>query len=220
MKEASYPRLALLLQFICLAIYMASSHALPTITTEKQNQTAITIEQNIQNLVDILTADTYIEYSKSMMVACYIAVDHGDHDLEHFHEYPLSSNISDFRDIRCVFRYGGPQAYERRSLFQVQNQWPLHWDRWETPSGGFYWPLEVLPFSWRKAVSYMSAERADRLLKAYGKHGPYQLVAIETTKRNPDGAWRFLNVQISDHDGGGQRTYFVDVRTGRIDETG
>ena len=49
----------------------------------------------------------------------------------------------------------------------------------------------------------MSAERADRLLRAYGQRGPYAVVGIEKTRRNPDGAWCFLNVQISDHDGGG-----------------
>ena len=217
MTEASYPRLALLLQFICIpAISLALSHALPV---ELQNPNDITIGQNVQNLVDTLTADPDISYRKSMMLTCYIAVDHGDHDPDHFHDYPLSSNIGDFRDIRCVFRYGGPLADERRSLFEVQNQWPLHWDQWQPPGEGFYFPSAVRPFSWRKAVRYMSAERANRLLKADEHRGPYALVSLGKTTAHPDGAWCFLNVQISDSEGGGQRTYFVDVRTGRVEET-
>ena len=66
MTKASYPRLALLLQFICFpAIYMPPSHAL---LAELQNQNAIPIGQNVQNLVDILTADPDIRYRESMMV--------------------------------------------------------------------------------------------------------------------------------------------------------
>ena len=193
---------------------MASSHALPAAL---QDQNAITIGQNVQNLVDTLTADPDIRYRKSMMVTCYIAVDHGDHDPDHFHEYPLSSNIGDFRDIRCAFRYGGPIANERHSLFFVQNRWPLHWDQWEPPGENFSYSGEILPFSWRKAVRYMGAERANRLLKADGHRGPYALVSLEKTMAHPDGVWCFLNVQIPD--GGGQRTYVVDVRTGRVEET-
>lgn len=195
---------------------MASSHALPA---AMQNQNATTIGQNVQNLVDTLTADLDIRYRKSTMLVCYIAVDHGDHDPEHFHDYPLSSNIGDFRDIGCVFRFGGPIADERRSFFQVRNRWPLHWDQWGPPSDGIYYPFKVLPFSWRKAVSHMSAERANRLLKAHGHRGPYALVSLGKTTAHPDGAWCFLNVQIPDGEGGGQRTYFVDVRTGRVEET-
>ena len=195
---------------------MVSSHVLPA---ELQSQNDITIGRNVQNLVDTLTADPDIRYRKSMMVVCYIAVDHGDHDPDHFHEYPLSSNIGDFRDIRCMFRYGGPVADEKHSWFQVQNRWPLHWDQWEPPSGSFYYHWLNLSFSWRKAVRYMSAERANRLLKAHGHRGPYALVSLGKTTAHPDGAWCFLNVQIPDPDGGGQRTYFVDVRTGRVEET-
>lgn len=222
MTEAFYPRLALLLQFICFpTVYMAPSHA-PV--AELQNQNAIPIGQNIQNLVDTLTADPDIRYGKSTMAICYIAVDHGDHDPDHFHDYPLSSNIGDFRDIVCVFRYGGPMAgsfnfYERRPFFQVRNKWPLYWDQWWPPSGSFYSPFEAPPFSWRKAVSYMSAERANRLLKAHGHQGPYARVSLGKTTAHPDGVWCFLNVQITDAEGGGQRTYFVDVRTGRVEET-
>lgn len=53
--------------------------------------------------------------------------------------------------------------------------------------------------------------------KADGHRGPYALVSLGKTTAHPDGAWCFLNVQIPD--GGGQRTYFVDVRTGRVEET-
>ena len=226
MTEASYPRLALLLQSVCfLAIFMTPSRALlaelqnQTLLAGMQNQNAITIGQNVQNLVNELTADPDIRYRKSMMTTCYIAVDHGDHDPEHFHDYPLSSNIGDFRDIRCVFRYGGPVPDEEGPFFQVENKWPLYWDQWGPPSHSFPYPFKILPFSWRKAVSYMSAERANRLLKAQGHRGPYALVSLGNTTAHPYGGWCFLNVQIPDPEGGGQRTYIVDVRTGRVEET-
>ena len=214
MTKAPYPRLALLLPFLCFpARYMALSLAL-------QNQSALTIGQNVQNLVDRLTAVPEVRYKESMMLTCSAAVDHGDRD-EHFREYPLSSNIGDFRDIGCVFRYGGltTTAEESDTLFQVKNEWPLYWDQWEPPNENVY-SLETLQaFSWRKAVGYMSAERADRSLKASGRQGPYATVSLAWTRTHPDGAWCFLNVQITDAQGGGQRTYFVDVRTGRVEET-
>ena len=214
MTEASYPRLALLLQLICFsAIYMAPSHAF---SVQLRNRNGTTIEQNVQNLVDTLTANPDIAYGKSMMLGCYTAVDHGDHDPEHFHDYPLSSNISHFRDIRCVFQYGGPIAEEGRSLFLVENQWPLHWDRWRPPTEDVVYFFEILPFSWRQAVSYMGSERADRLLKADGHRGPYASVDLVKTMAHPDGAWCFLKVQMPD---GGQRNYHVDVRTGRVEQT-
>lgn len=221
MTGASYPRLALLLQLIYItAIYITQIHAFPAeLELEPQSSNDIPIGQNIQMLMDTLAADPDIRYRKSTVVVCYIAVDHGDHDPEHFHDYPLSSNIGDFRDIRCIFRYGGPMAEERESLFQVENRWPLHWDEWEPPGHGFYWPFEVRSFSWRRAVRYMSAERANRLLKARGHRGPYELVSLQITTAHPEGVWCFLNVQLTDAEGGGQRTFIVDVRTGRVEET-
>lgn len=217
MTKASYPRLALLLQLICFpAIYTALRHA-PV--TELHNQNAISIGQNIQNLLDTITADPDIRYRDSTMAVCYIAVDHGDHDPEQFHDYPLSNSIGDFRDIMCFLRYGGPIADPRYPFFQVRNQWPLYWDEWWPPSGPVYDPWGILTFSWREAVSYMSAERADRLLKAHGQHGPYACVSLGKNAAHPHGAWCFLNVQITDAQGGGQRTFWVDVRTGRVEQT-
>ena len=216
MTKAFYPRLALLLQFFCFpAIFIVTSNALPA-GMQKRNVT--TIGQNIRNLVDILTADPDIVYHDSMMIACYVAVDYGDHDPDHFHEWPLSSNISEFRDIRCIFRNGGPIADLRRSYFQVPNKWPLHWDQWGSPGDTFYYPFEVLPFSGRTALSYIGAERADILLKAQGHRGPYALVSLEKVPGHPNATWLFRKVQIPDGEGGGERTYFVDVRTGRVGE--
>ena len=65
----------------------------------------------------------------------------------------------------------------------------------------------------------MGAERANRLLKAGGHRGPYALVSLGITTAQPDGVWCFLNVQIPDGEGGGERTFIVDVRTGRVEET-
>ena len=60
--------------------------------------------------------------------------------------------------------------------------------------------------------------KGECLLKAHGHQGPYALVSLGKTTAHPDGAWRFVNVQIPDQDGGGQRTYSVEVLTGRVEE--
>ena len=226
MTGASHPHLSLLLQFFCLfAIPLVSSHVLRAKAMNSASQPSLqtqnntTIGENVQNLVDILTADPDIRYQKSRMLGCYIAVDMGDHDPEQFHEFPLSSNIADFRDIRCFFRYGGPLAEERLNKFWVNNQWPLHWDRWSPPIHNSHYDDKSRPFSWPAALRYMSAEWADTLLKAHGQLGPYQLVMLWKTKTHPELAWCFLNVQITDEQGGGQRSFFVYVRTGRVEET-
>ena len=218
MTASSYLRPVLLLQFnSILAIYTTPTHTLP-FQIPLHNTSALTIEQNVQNFVDRVTADPDIRYRESEVVVCYIAVDQGDHNPEHFHDYPLSSNLSEFREIRCIFQYGGPEAQTEDSLFQVENRWPQHWDEWDPPSPGFPFPYRVRPFSWRKAVRYMGAERADRLLKGAGHGGKYALVSMQKTVAHPDGGWCFLNVQITDAEGGGQRTYVVDVRTGGVEE--
>lgn len=216
---ASYLRLALLLPVICFpAVYTAPSHALPAgLQLQLYTQHNMSIGQSVLNLVNKLAADPDIRYNESKMLSCYIVI---DNCREHTHDPWLSSHISKFRDITCTFRFGGPMADQRDSLFQVQNQYPLHWDQWLPPSEGFHFPYDVLPFSPRKAVGYMSAERADRLLKAQGWTGPYDQVSLGVgkTTAHSDGAWCFTNVQIPDGPLG-QSTFLVDVRTARVEES-
>ena len=141
MTKTSYPRLNLLLHFFCLTtIHLVSSHALPATppsgprlpSLSLSNQNAITITQSIRALVNTLTADPNMQYKDSQMFSCELAVEffeHGDqpHDLEH------SSNISDFHDIKCQFRYGGYVEDQKHSHFIVQNKFPQQWDQWALP---------------------------------------------------------------------------------------
>ncbi|KAM0795252.1 hypothetical protein BDR22DRAFT_826229 [Usnea florida] len=217
MFRAFYPYLALFLQFIYLpAIYITRSDALAAKLQYQNATNATTIGQSLDNLMDMLSAETDIFYRNSEMVECSIAVDHGDHDPEEFHERPWSSNISEFRDMRCAFRNGGPVLDARLALFALENRWPLHWDQWKRPGPNFTNYYEVFPFSGRKALNYMSAERADRLLKAHGHTGCYQVVTLGKITAQGNESWRFTNVLVPDSEGGGQRTFVVDVRTGQI----
>ena len=219
MTGGFYPRLALFLQFACIrATYITTNNALPAKLQYQNTTNATTIGQSLQNLMDMLSADPDIFYRNSEMVECSIAVDHGDHDPEEFHEYPWSSNISEFRDMRCAFRDGGPVLDARLALFSIENRWPLHWDQWKPPAQNFSNYYEVFPFSGRKALSYMSAERADRLLKAHGHRGRYQVVTLGKTTAQGNESWRFTNVLIPDSEGGGQRSFIIDVRTGQIEK--
>lgn len=219
MTGAFYPCLALFLQFTCLpAMHITTNNALPAISQYRNATNATTIGQSLQNLMDMLSAESDIFYRNSEMVECSIAVDHGDHDPEEFHEYPWSSNISEFRDMRCAFRDGGPVLDARLALFALENRWPLHWDQWKPPGSNFTNYYEVFPFSGREALSYMSAERADRLLKAYGHSGRYQVVTLGKITAQGNESWRFTNVLVPDSEGGGQRTFVIDVRTGHISQ--
>ncbi|KAL8923010.1 MAG: hypothetical protein Q9208_004822 [Pyrenodesmia sp. 3 TL-2023] len=240
MTRTSYPRWALLLHFLCSsANHLPSSHALPANRLPQsppslpslsliQNQNALTITQNIQALVNTLAADPSIEYSKSAMLQCDLAVEfyeHGDepHDLYH------SSNISRFRDIRCIFRYGGVSEDERHSTFSVQNRFPHDWDQWALPlpyiPTGRIFPGDIfLPFAWSEVATHMSVERADQLLKAAGHMpgegfvGSYDMVVLRKRTAN-DLAWCFEHV-IGDYpDGSAQHHYLVIVGTGRVEQT-
>ena len=214
---SSYLRLALLLPFICFpAIYTAPSYTLPVgLQLPHYNQHNMSIGQSVLNLLDKLAATPDIRYNESQMLTCYNLI---DNCREETHDRWISSNIHEFRDITCTFHFGGPMADERDSLFQVQNKYPLHWDQCLAPSDGFHFPYDAHPFSWRKAVGYMSAERADRLLKAQGWRGPYDQVSLGKTTAHSDGAWCFHNVQIP-HGPLGQSIFLVDVRTAQVEES-
>ncbi|CAL8584851.1 hypothetical protein XPA_010434 [Xanthoria parietina] len=240
-----YP-LALLLPFLYLfAIQLVSSHALPanrpspprrlpwlspppslpSLSLPKQNA-ALTITQNIQALVNTLKADPSIEYSGSTMTMCEFAIEffeHGDTP----HDIYCSSNISQFRDTRCIFRYGSYLAVGQPSYFFIQNHFP-EWDQWalpvpwEGPSLGPVGPHQ--PFAWSDVANHMSVERADRLLKAAGHEpgegfiGQYEMVYLR--EKTTDGlAWCFENVFGDYPDTSAIHTYLVYVNTGRVEQT-
>ncbi|KAL8979770.1 MAG: hypothetical protein Q9205_004979 [Flavoplaca limonia] len=214
---------------------MVSSHALPATplsgprlpSLSLSNQNALTITQNIGALVNTLTADPNMQYMNSQMLSCEIAVEffeHGDipHDLEH------SSNISDFRDIKCHFRYGGYVEDEKHSQFIVQNKFPQQWDQWALPVPAIITnprpPGYVnLPFAWSDVETHMSLERADQLLKAAGHQpgegfiGCYDYVKLRKRATN-DLAWCFENV-IGDYpDTSAIHTYLVSVSSGVVEQ--
>ena len=239
MTGTFYPRLFLLSQFFSLfAIHLVSSRALPAKpygrprrigprppSNSLSNPNALTITQNIQALVDTLTADPSFVYSHSEMVLCQLAVEfyeHGDgpHDLYH------SSRISDFHDIKCAFRFGGPIEDETRSFFLVGNKFPDHWDQWSLPVPfGPVSPGDLpLSFEWSEVQTHLSLERADQLLKAAGHQpaeqwiGQYDMVTLVRSTAN-DLAWCFANV-IGDYpDTSAQHNYIVYVSTGTVEQT-
>ncbi|KAI4239379.1 MAG: hypothetical protein LQ349_000442 [Xanthoria aureola] len=239
MTETSYPGLAMLLNFLFFfAFHLVSSHALPATPPNRSrlpslslpNQNALTITQNIQALVDILANDPSYQYSHSVMKSCelvVVAFEHGDepHDLEH------SSDINEFRDISCTFRYGGANYDERFYEFIVQNRYPhQYWDQWTLPvtvrdppkpgsPGDIY-----LPFAWSEVAANMSIERADQLLKAAGHEpgegyiGSYDQVYLRKGRAANDLAWCFHNVIGVYPDTSAQHTYKVYVNTGKVEQ--
>lgn len=235
MTETSRTRLTLLLHFLCTSVIrLVSSHAFPANpqsppslpSLSLQNQNFLSITQNIQNLVNILAADESFAYSHSTMLSCELAVEfyeHGEgpHDLYH------SSNISHFRDTKCVFRYGGEIIDERFSRFVVQNKFP-EWNQWALPAPYIVQKPEhlwdTLPFAWSEVETLMSVERADQLLKADGHEpaeqwiGQYDMVYL--TKRTAhDLGWCFVHV-IGDYpDTSASHNYLVLVHTGKVEQT-
>ncbi|KAL8654194.1 MAG: hypothetical protein Q9226_003528 [Calogaya cf. arnoldii] len=180
----------------------------------------ITIGQSIQNFIDTLKSDPSLQYSRAELLNCNLAVEFYEHGDES-HDLYSSSNVSHFRDIKCLFRYGGFPEDERHSMFVVRNKFPEHWDQWALPVGivAKMQPDDI-PFVWSEVE--MTAERADELLKADGHEpgegwiGTYDYVVLQ--KREEGLAWCFENV-IGDYpDTSAQHTYAVFVGTGRVEQ--
>ncbi|KAI4273563.1 MAG: hypothetical protein L6R38_006309, partial [Xanthoria sp. 2 TBL-2021] len=228
MTKASYPRIAFLIHLLSLSlIHLASSHAhpanpqtptlasLPPLSLPKPvpEPDDITIEQSIQRLIDTLKSDPSLQYSRAELLNCNLAVEFLEHGDES-HDLYLSSNVSYFRDIKCLLRYGGFPEDERHSMFIMPNKFPEHWDQWALPVGivGTIQPDEI-PFAWSEVE--MTVERADELLKADGHEpgegwiGQYDYVGL--MKVTEGVAWCFQNVFGEYPDGSAVHTYAVFV---------
>lgn len=220
--EASYLQFALILLCLFLSsVHQASSHALPANppnTPSKpsfQNHNSITIDQNIGTLVRTLAKSPDIRYREASMVAVYLAVEHVE-DIEGVEDITFSSNIGDFRDMLCLFRYGGPQPLRpERSLFKVKNRWPVHWEQWAHPEPYHVYSENLAPFRWQDASRRMSVEWADVLLKSNGHRGRYGFVFLartETEELSGPLAWCFGAVETPE----GPRVFWVEVNTGQV----
>ncbi|KAI4249957.1 MAG: hypothetical protein L6R42_008843 [Xanthoria sp. 1 TBL-2021] len=208
MIEAFYhPRFALLLLFLCLfSIQRASSHALPANPQNPASNPSLrvqnvrAIERNVGNMVLGLAHNSHdTRYRDSKMVFAMFAVDHVvDEDLPDA-DRTHSNNIADFRDILCIFRYGGPPPIDpEHTEFWMKNRWPRHWEQWLPPQDRTE-RIMWLPFDWHWAVGQLSLGEADALLKANGHRGRYVRVALRET--NLPGiqstlAWCFHDVEI------------------------
>ncbi|KAL8883845.1 MAG: hypothetical protein Q9215_007978, partial [Flavoplaca cf. flavocitrina] len=110
----------------------ASSQALPAnpqvlaIRPLPQLRDAAAIDRTVGNLVRALAIDADIRYREAVMLTAAFAVDRIEDNIP-VADRTFSSNISDFRDIVCIFRYGGPlPGILEEAEFSVKNQFPLH----------------------------------------------------------------------------------------------
>ncbi|KAI4107861.1 MAG: hypothetical protein LQ339_002471 [Xanthoria mediterranea] len=124
----------------------------------------------------------------------------------------MSDDINRFKRIRCLFRYGGsPAAYD--DTFQMHNQWPQQWDRWDLspqPLPGVGENLRA--FSLEAAARRLSVEWADQLLKASGRRGRYGEVILVQNGGRPLG-WCFAFLEIQP---GVRSARLVVVATGQV----
>ncbi|KAL8929541.1 MAG: hypothetical protein Q9208_001210 [Pyrenodesmia sp. 3 TL-2023] len=220
--KASHSRLALILLFLCLlSIHQASSHALPAnpqipaVRPLPQLGDAAAIERTVDNLVRALAVDPDIRYREAVMITIAFAVDRIEDDIPEA-DRTFSSNISDFRDIVCIFRYGGPPPHSPNDAeFSVKNQFPLHWDQWFPPQPS-PWRGFASPFSWDLMTRRMGIGMADALLKASGQTGRYVGVALKRLDfafMQIPVAWCFHRVETRR----GERTNFrVDVLSRQV----
>ncbi|KAL8934683.1 MAG: hypothetical protein Q9211_005101 [Gyalolechia sp. 1 TL-2023] len=165
-------------------------------------------------MVRTLAEDPRTLYSEAQMIAVFLTVDHAWNP----EQASLSDKFTDFRDIRCVFRYGDNQhvgpRWRRLTLFTMKNEWPLHWDQWSDPVPRPAHVDDPVPFQWEQASGRISAEWADVLLKAQGYTGRYARVILRRVYlgRKPLG-WCFGGVETS---GGELRDVLVEIATGQV----
>ncbi|KAI4173819.1 MAG: hypothetical protein LQ346_008341 [Caloplaca aetnensis] len=183
--EAAHPRLALILLFLCLlSIHQASSHTLPAspqvpaVKPLPQLGDAAAIDRTVGNLIRALAVNPNIRYREAALLGVGFAVDRIEDEHLPDDDRTYSSNIGDFRDIICLFRYGGPPPqHPDDTEFRVKNRFPLHWDQWSPPqySPGISF---IVPFNWDHVTQRMSIGTADALLKASGQRGRYAGVTL------------------------------------------
>ncbi|KAL8856951.1 MAG: hypothetical protein Q9178_006446 [Gyalolechia marmorata] len=198
-----------------LSIHQASSHALaanpqvPAVRFLPQLGDAAAIDRAVGNLLRSLAVNPNILYREAALLGVGFAVDRIDQDLP-MADRTLSSNIGDFRDIVCLFRYGGPPP---QTDFRVKDMFPLHWDQWGPPQ---YSPGISLntPFNWNHTTQRMSIGMADALLKASGRRGRYIGVTLRklNVARVPL-SWCFHGVEIRR---GKQRDFRVNVLSRQV----
>lgn len=222
--EASHPRFALILLFFCLfSIHHASSHALPAnpqvpaVQPLRQLRDAAAIDRTVGNLISALAANPNIRYREAALLRVSFTVDRAEDDYLEDADRTLSSNIGDFRDILCQFRYGGPppQNPDDTNTFIVKNRFPDHWDQWSPPQDSPWRTLNV-PIKWDHVTPRMGIGRADALLKASGHRGRYARVTLGkmNSPHHPPVAWCFHGVKKSWL--GGRTNFEVDALTGQI----
>ncbi|KAL8898561.1 MAG: hypothetical protein Q9207_006637 [Kuettlingeria erythrocarpa] len=181
--EASHPRLALILLLICLlsirpALSLPASPQVPAVELLPQLRDDAAIDRTVGNLLRALAGNPNIRYREAALLSVSFTVDRVEDTHLPTADRTLSSNIGDFRDIECLFRYGGlPPQGAGDILFTVKNQFPLHWDQWSPPQ---YFPgfTIITPFNWDHVTQRMSIGMADALLKASGQRGRYAGVTL------------------------------------------
>ncbi|KAL8992123.1 MAG: hypothetical protein Q9169_007353 [Polycauliona sp. 2 TL-2023] len=154
----------------------------------------LTVEQNVQNLVRKLAGWRETRWTESRLLSITLTVDESDS----LHP-TLSANIAAFRKIKCLFWFGGqPVPFS----FLADNQWPDHWDIWNSPRPAPRRPT-LAPVNWQRMFLRMSVEWADTLLKLRGYRGRYGAVVLLQVLGGRLG-WCFKHVEL---EGG----WFVDM---------
>lgn len=176
-------------------------------------QSQMSLYHVVDNLLRWLGAQQNIRYHAAVLqtVACQIGGN------PPYREPTLSNDVRRFRRCLCVFRYGGPAVpYPDPNGFEVENQWPRHWERWGAPEP------EVVGnrfrgSQWQQAWGRMSLQRADRLLKDGGyRENRYGQVMLVKIRDRPLG-WCFSYVEVGQ---GRSVAVNVEVLTGRVVEIG
>ncbi|KAL8946557.1 MAG: hypothetical protein Q9222_007064 [Ikaeria aurantiellina] len=159
----------------------ASSHILSAVSSESTNLstpdlnpraphplTLTTLATNIENLIRNLDSRREPFFNQATLQAVYLAVNQAQQPSPH---------IAEFRSIYCTFAAAGHIHERGHTGFAIENQFPLHWDRWQNPI-----PNQASPdfgeLQWLEIQATMSVERADELLKGEGHGGAYYEVVV------------------------------------------
>ncbi len=226
MMVASHLRFALL-AFLCLLSYHhTSSQALPATSQNPPSNPALqiqnsqAIERNIRRLILDLAFIPNVRYNQSKLILASFAIDHVE-DAAHPSPYRTrTNNIADFRDIVCIFQYGGgpppPDPLNPPGQFRMKNRWPFFWEQWLPPRDGPRGRVAglPLPIDWDMVMARMPIGRADALLKASGHWGVYAQVGLFHLRAPGQPlAWCFYGVEVLP---GVYGEFRVDVQTGQV----
>ncbi|KAL8755326.1 MAG: hypothetical protein Q9199_003723 [Rusavskia elegans] len=221
-----HPAFLILLIFVCS--HQAASSALPAVrqtvasntipfgvdvnnSSSNDLSTTPRVENVIEALIRWMRSQQDIRYCQATLRLVGLRVDNNPQ----FLNPTMSSDIRRFRRLGCLFRYGGPPAPPGEpDGFEIQNQWPQHWNQWNlrpiAQPGMLFDELHTISFE--QAARRLSVDWADHLLKAHGFRGRYGEVLLVQLSNTPLG-WCFGFLELGGDVRGGK---LVTIATGEI----